>query len=265
MPELKRADGVEVHWEERGEGRTVFFAHLSWLTTPSRFDGLLTDLATDHRVLTWDPRGVGQSTRRGPYDIATDADDMAALVEAVRSPVVIVSADPASIKLAAERPDLTEAVVYMGLGPFGGGRTDSFLDSQSVIEAALQLARSDYRAFLRAAVTAANPQASEEEVRERVEAQVAYCPQEVALPHIEEWSSGDAISRTGPALGGRFWIVQHEDPLVPPAVLDRARELLPEAHIVEAEDGPISRPDIVAGVLRKITAASTPPAGARSA
>ena len=27
MPKLKRADGVEVHWEERGEGPTVFFAH----------------------------------------------------------------------------------------------------------------------------------------------------------------------------------------------------------------------------------------------
>jgi hypothetical protein len=76
----------------------------------------------------------------------------------------------------------------------------------------------------------------------------------VALPHIEEWFSGDAIGRSGPALGDRLWIVQHEDPLVPTAALDRAQELLPEAHLVEAEDGPISRPDIVAGVVRKITA-----------
>lgn len=79
-------------------------------------------------------------------------------------------------------------------------------------------------------------------------------PQDVALPHIEEWTSGDAISRTGRVLGDRLWIVQHEDPLVPLAALQRARELLPEAHIVEAEDGPISRPEIVAGVVRKITA-----------
>jgi pimeloyl-ACP methyl ester carboxylesterase len=254
VPELKRADGVEVHWEERGEGPTVFFAHIAWLTMPIRFEALLTDLATDHRVLTWDPRGVGQSTRRGPYDIATDADDMAAIVEAVGPPVVMVSAEPAAIRVTAERPELIEAVVYMGLGPLGGGKTDSLVDSESVIEAGLQTARTDYRAFLRAAVTMANPQASEDEVRERVEAQVSYCPQEVALPHLEEWGSGDAISSTGPAVGDRFWIVQHKDPLVPIAALDRARELLPEAHIIEAEDGPISRPDIVAGVVRKITA-----------
>jgi pimeloyl-ACP methyl ester carboxylesterase len=254
VPELKRADGVEVHWEEQGEGPTVFFAHMPWLTMPSRFDGLLTDLATDHRILTRDPRGVGQSSRGGPYDITTDADDMAALVEAVGPPAVIISADPASIKLAAERPELIEALVLLGPVTLGGGKTDSPLDSESVIEAALQMARSDYRTFLRAAVTAANPQASEEEVRERVEAQVAYCPRDVALPHIEEWTSGDAISRTGPDLGGRLWIVQHEDPVIPLAALDRARELLPEAHVIEAEDGPISRPDILAGVVRKITA-----------
>jgi pimeloyl-ACP methyl ester carboxylesterase len=258
VPELKRADGVEVHWEERGEGPTVFFAHIAWLTMPLRFEALLTDLATDHRVLSWDPRGVGQSTGHGPYDIATDADDMAAIVEAVGAPVVMVSADPASIRATAERPELIEAVVLLGLGPLGPGETDSLVDSQAVIEAALQTARSDFRSFLRAAVTAANPQASEEEVRERVEAQVAYCPEEVALPHIQEWASGDAISRMGPALGGRLWIVQHEDPVIPLAALDRARELLPRAHIVEAEDGPISRPDIVAGVVRKITAPLRP-------
>ena len=31
------------------------------------------------------------------------------------------------------------------------------------------------------------------------------------------------------------------------------RELLPEAHVEVVEDGPVSRPDIVAGVVRGIT------------
>jgi pimeloyl-ACP methyl ester carboxylesterase len=129
VPELKRDDGVEIHWEERGEGSTVFFAHLPWLTTPRNFEALLTDLDNDHRVITWDPRGVGGSTKRGPYDTTTDADDMAALVETLGPPAVIVSADPASIRLAAERPELIEAVVLLGLTPLGRGETDSILDS----------------------------------------------------------------------------------------------------------------------------------------
>jgi pimeloyl-ACP methyl ester carboxylesterase len=83
VPELKRDDGVEIHWEERGEGPVVFFAHAGWASMPSTYSALLTDLAADHRVVTRDPRGVGQSTRRGPYDIDTDTDDMAALVEEV--------------------------------------------------------------------------------------------------------------------------------------------------------------------------------------
>ena len=45
------------------------------------FDGLIDDLVTDHRVVTYDLRGSGQSTRQGPYDVDTDAADLAALIE----------------------------------------------------------------------------------------------------------------------------------------------------------------------------------------
>lgn len=86
MPKLVRDDGVEIHWEERGEGPVVLFAHAGWMSMPSTYSALLADLATDHRVVTRDPRGTGQSTRRGPYDIGTDADDMAALVDEVGAP-----------------------------------------------------------------------------------------------------------------------------------------------------------------------------------
>jgi hypothetical protein len=39
----------------------------------------------------------------------------------------------------------------------------------------------------------------------------------------------------------------------PDDAVKRARELLPQAHIVEVEDGPISRPDITAEVVRHAT------------
>ena len=67
-------------------------------------------------MVTWDPRGVGRSTRRGPYDISTDTDDMAALVEEVGQSGVMVSTglNPVPPMLGAKRPELTDAVVLTG-------------------------------------------------------------------------------------------------------------------------------------------------------
>jgi hypothetical protein len=56
-------------------------------------------------------------------------------------------------------------------------------------------------------------------------------------------------------LGSRLWIIDWESEGAPLETVanSRAKELLPDAHIVEAEDGPISRPDITADAIRKIT------------
>ena len=149
---------------------------------------------------------------------------------------------------------MIEAVVYLGLGPFGGGKTDSLLDSESVIEAGLQLARTDYRAFLRAAITVANPQASEEEVGSGSTRRSPTAPRRWRCHTSRSGPPGTRSAARAPpwATGSGSFTTRTQ--LVPTAALDRAQELLPEAHIVEAEDGPISRPDIAAGVVRKITA-----------
>jgi pimeloyl-ACP methyl ester carboxylesterase len=258
VPELKRGDGVEIHWEERGEGPVVFFAHAGWMSMPSTHSSLLTDLATDHRVVTRDPRGVGQSTRRGPYDIGTDADDMAALVDEVGRPAVVVSAgaNGSCLRVAAERPQLIEAVVLASsiVELQLQGEIDSLVGSESVIEAGLKQLRTDPRPVLRTLISISNPQLSDAEARERVAAQVAYCPLDTARERAEASMSSDDLTQTGPALGDRLWVIYSENPLSPRELLKSARDLLPDAHIVEAEDGPISRPDITAGVVRKITA-----------
>jgi pimeloyl-ACP methyl ester carboxylesterase len=44
------------------------------------YKGLRAELAHDHRVVIYDPGGAGESSRQGPYDLATDVDDLAALV-----------------------------------------------------------------------------------------------------------------------------------------------------------------------------------------
>ena len=258
MPKLVRDDGVEIHWEERGEGPVVFFAH-GWASMPSTYSALLTDLATDHRVVTWDPRGAGQSTRRGPYDIGTDSDDLAALVEEVGGPGVVVSAgaNAPCVRVAAERPQSIEAVVLASSIlelQFQRGEMDSLLGSESVVEAGMKQLRADPRSVLRTIISISNPQLSDAEAGERVAAQVAYCPPDAAQERAEASVLADDLTRIGPALGGRLWMIYFENPLSPRELLKIARELMPEAHIVEAEDGPISRPDITAEVVRKITA-----------
>src|SRR5438552_17382347 len=80
MPRLERPDGVELHWEERGQGPLVVLAPY-WSGHPGVYEALLLDLARDHRVVTWDARGTGQSTPAGPYDMETDCSDLAAIVD----------------------------------------------------------------------------------------------------------------------------------------------------------------------------------------
>ena len=260
MARLSRPDGIDIHYEERGEGPAVFLAHAPVMSTPSVFERLVADLARDHRVVTWDPRGVGQSTRRGPYDGPTDTDDMAALVEEIGQSGVMISTalNPVPHMLGAKRPELTDAVVLAGgiprFRPIQGGQSEGMLGSDSVVEAIKQLARTDHRSIVRAAIAGSNPQMSEAEIAERVDAQVAYCPWDVLLERTEFLLADESFAQAGPALGSRLWIIdwwQVEG--APMETAENAKELVPDAHIVEAEDGPISRPDITADAIRKIT------------
>jgi pimeloyl-ACP methyl ester carboxylesterase len=80
MARLERPDGVELHWDQRGEGPLVVLAPY-WSGHPGVYEALLADLARDHRVVTWDARGTGESTRTGPYDMETDCSDLEAIVD----------------------------------------------------------------------------------------------------------------------------------------------------------------------------------------
>jgi pimeloyl-ACP methyl ester carboxylesterase len=46
---------------------------LHWAGHPRLLAPLQDDLARDHRVVLYHPRGNGDSTRAGPYDLATDS------------------------------------------------------------------------------------------------------------------------------------------------------------------------------------------------
>ena len=172
MARLQREQGVEIHWEERGDGPPVVLAPYSNFH-PSVFDPIAAELAPDHRVIRYDDRGAGQSTRTGPHDMNTGAGDLAAVIEASGAPAVIVGLGDAAnraVRVCAERPELVEAIVTLGLpaGRHRLGQSEAMAASDTVVNAFLSMCETDYRGALRSLVTAGNPQMSEDEIRERV-------------------------------------------------------------------------------------------------
>jgi pimeloyl-ACP methyl ester carboxylesterase len=259
LPLLNRPNGVQIHWEERGEGTLVVLA-TQFFGSPAIFEGLIADLAADHRVVTYDLRGTGDSTREGPYDVATDAADLAALIESIGGPALVVGWGDGcnrAVRVSAERPDLVGAIVTPGGNPVGreaSQGTDALVDSPSVIEALLGMIETDYRGALRTIVGGANPNFTEEEARLRVDSIVEYCAQEVGAARLRAWIDDDA-RELATVVGSRLWILSNaleDNPWFTPAGLDRTRELLPEAHIEDIDGGAISRPELTAAIVRRV-------------
>jgi pimeloyl-ACP methyl ester carboxylesterase len=264
MAKLKRPDGVELHWEERGEGPPVVLAPY-WSGHPGVYEGLLSDLARDHRVVTWDARGTGQSTRAGPYDTETDCSDLEAVLDHVGGrALVITTQDGANraVRVAARREDLVAAVVTLGTAPFARmqfeGR-EGMIGSDAVVDAFIKMLERDYRGALRTLLSATNAQMSEAEVRERVGFQVSYCPQEPAVERVRAWAEDDPTAAARQT-GGRLWILSAPDvagPWLPPEHERRRliETLTPKAHVEEGSPGggPISQPSEAAASIRRIT------------
>ncbi len=77
MPTTQTADGATIHYQTAGEGDPVVLVH--GITECARmWDPVVDRLSTDHRVVTVDLRGHGESPRHAPYDLATLAGDVAA-------------------------------------------------------------------------------------------------------------------------------------------------------------------------------------------
>jgi pimeloyl-ACP methyl ester carboxylesterase len=258
MPRLTRPDGVQIPWEERGEGPLVVLAN-QFFGDPDTFSALIEDLTRDHRLVSYQLRGTGDSDRRGPYDFVTDAADLEAVIETVGGPAVVLAfADGANrgVRVGARRPDLVSAVVSPAGNPVGLAAvegTDALAGSSGVLEALVGMMGTDYRGAVRTMVASANPDWDEERVRARVATIVDLVPQEAALLRLKAWIADDVIEEAR-ILGDRLWMLEDGTNLwFPIEVARQTRAILPEAHILEVEDGAISRPDIAAGVIRGLT------------
>jgi pimeloyl-ACP methyl ester carboxylesterase len=264
MPELSRPDGTRIHFETHGDdGPSVVLAtYWSWI--PGIYEELLSDLAADHRVVTYHLRGSGDSSRKGPYDMETDIGDLEAVVEAAGDSAVVLStldsANRAS-KLAARRPELVAAVISFGTAPFARaafeGR-EGMVASNTVVDAFFEMLENNYRGGLRTLMEATNPQASEDELRERVQTQNEFAPAEAAIPRFRAWIEDDPREEAR-AVGDRLWIFAAPGvagPWLPPTEeLERlTAEILPQANVVQIEPGPITAPHETAEAVRRVSA-----------
>jgi pimeloyl-ACP methyl ester carboxylesterase len=258
LPVLSRPDGVEIAWSERGAGPRVVVSH-QFFGDAEVFKALLDELASDHRIVTYDLRGAGDSTREGPYNFETDAADLTAVVEAAGPPALLLAmADGVNraVRVAAARPELVIAVVSPAGNPVGRQAvegTDALAASDSVLDAMTEMMRTDYRSALRTMISLANPDWDEDRVKQRVNDTADRVSPDGALARMKDWIA-DNVVEEGKVVGDRLWILESgTNPWFPIEVSRKTRDFLPDAHILEVEDGAISRPDIAAGIIRQLT------------
>src|SRR5918992_5012241 len=195
MPRLRLPDGAELEWWIEGhDGPLVAIAMMAFHPTLA-CDGIANELARDHRVLRYDLRGTGASSLTPPYDIETDAADLAALVEEAGGDALVVALGDGArraVRAAAARPDLIHTVVVSGefpLGRIGGpGSQDALANSPAVLDALLGLLETDYRTGLRTMMdSSGEPEWHEGALRERLDANEGAGHQGGGVRRLRHW------------------------------------------------------------------------------
>ena len=252
MPLLARPDGAQLYWEEAGDGPGVVLCNTFNLAP---MDPLVERLASSRRVVNFEPRGLGRSSEHGPYDLETGVADLEALLDEagpVEVALGIGDGTHRAIRIADRRPDLVERVVFTStaLGR-GSGERAGFAASTEVLYALMSVLRRDYRTGLRQMLSGSAHNEAEE--RERLEELVAVIPQDAAIGYLEAWiaAEGFDIARR---LGNRLTVLAYPgNSWFPIEMYEGIRDHLTEACFEFVEDGPISRPDLTADVLLRVS------------
>jgi len=254
MPKLARPDGVELYWEEVGDGPGVLICNTFNLAV---LDGLIARLAESRRVIQYHPRGVGQSSRQGPYDLGTGVEDIEALLEeAGPVEVALGLGDGAhrAIRIADARPDLVDRVVFTStaLGRPGDADAPGFSGSTEVLYALMGLMRRDYRSGLRQMLSG-SAGGDEEFERERAEVLGGIVPQDAAIGYLEAWISAGSVD-VARRLGNRLTVLAYPgNAWFPLEMYESLRNGLTEARFELVEDGPMTRPELTAPVLLRVS------------
>ena len=258
MPVLSRPDGVEIYWEQSGDGPGVLICNTFNLAT---LGPLVEALAESRRVVSFEPRGVGRSTLTGPYDLGTGVADLeAVLEEAGPVEVALGLGDGAhrALRIADARPDLADRVVITStaLGrPGDESAPAGFSGSTEVLYALMSLMRRDYRSGLRQMM--AGSTGDEDFERERVEALAETVPKEAAIGYLEAWISAGSID-VARRLGDRLTVLAYPgNAWFPLEMYESLRDALTAACVELVEDGPMTRPDLTAPVLLRVSEPAT--------
>jgi hypothetical protein len=131
--------------------------------------------------------------------------------------------------------------------------SEGFAASRTVTDLLVEQLRRDPRAAVRATVGSLNPQFDEDALRARIDETLAYSSPETTLARIESWLARESPIEELRALGDRLAVVWHEGDSWQAGGIPRVRELLPEARVIQVEDGPLSRPDLQANVVRELS------------
>lgn len=254
MPLLTRPDGVDLHWEEAGDGPGVLICNTFNLAP---LDGLVERLAGSRRVIVYEPRGLGRSTQQGPYDLGTGLQDVEALVEEtgpVEVALGIGDGTHRALRLADTRPDLVDRVVFTSsaLGRETGERERTgFASSTEVLFALMTLMRRDYRSGLRQMMAGS---AHDEDIeRERAEELAEAVTQDAAIGYLEAWIAAESYD-VARRLGNRLTVLAYPgNAWFPIETYEAMRAALTEACFERVEDGPMTRPDLTAEVLVKVS------------
>jgi pimeloyl-ACP methyl ester carboxylesterase len=262
MPRLRRPDGAQIEWWTEGDEGPLVAIALMAFHPPAACQRIAAELAQDHRVLGYDLRGTGASSRTPPYDIETDAADLAAVVEeAGGNALVLALGDGArrGVRAAAGRPDLIHTVAVSGELPLGriggGGSRDALANSPAVLDALVGLLETDYRTGLRTMLASSGESNwHESALRARLDEIEAHSPAEVGVPRLRSWIEDDSRSE-GRVLGDRLWYLHYPGNVWFQGSLDIIRRSLPKARLEFLSEGAISSPVENADALRRILAA----------
>ena len=88
---VRSTDGVEISVQKAGSGPTLLLIHGALLNGSLSWGAVLPKLAEHFTVYAMDRRGRAPSGDAKEYSISNEADDIAAVVDAIGAPVIVLS------------------------------------------------------------------------------------------------------------------------------------------------------------------------------